>query len=127
MIVTDFLLFFKSNVRLDEGQCVWINTGAKLPDDANAVVQIEDTVVHERHDEKINGFDEKSIRVKVRPSLGQDIRFVYLFFSFFNVTRKVHRKIFIEKIPELTSTHLAARISFEKREEESWVTAIFSF
>lgn len=59
---------------LDEGQCVVINTGAKLPDAADAVIQIEDTEVHERHAEKINGTDEKSIRITSQCVVDQDIR-----------------------------------------------------
>ena len=51
-----------------------INTGAKLPDAANAVIQIEDTEVHERHGEKINGTDEKSIRITTQCVVDQDIR-----------------------------------------------------
>ncbi|CAF4584032.1 unnamed protein product [Rotaria socialis] len=62
------------NTPLIEGQCVVINTGAKLPDTANAVIQIEDTQVHERHATKQNGLDEKSIRIVSDCSLNQDIR-----------------------------------------------------
>lgn len=51
-----------------------INTGAKLPDTANAVIQIEDTQVHEWHPTKINGSNEKSIRVLTESSMNQDIR-----------------------------------------------------
>jgi hypothetical protein len=40
-----------------EGPCL----GAKLPDTANVVIQIEDTQVHERHATKQNGLEEKSI------------------------------------------------------------------
>jgi molybdopterin biosynthesis enzyme len=52
-----------------------INTGAKLPDDANAVIQIEDTQVHEFYPIKKDGLHEKSIRIKTECSMNQDIRF----------------------------------------------------
>lgn len=51
-----------------------INTGAKLPDDANAVIQIEDTHVHEYHQVKKDGLNEKSIRINTECSMNQDIR-----------------------------------------------------
>ncbi|CAF0943577.1 unnamed protein product [Adineta steineri] len=63
-----------NNIPLNEGQCVVINTGAKLPDSANAVIQIEDTQVHEYHATKINGLNEKSIRINTVCSINQDIR-----------------------------------------------------
>ena len=52
-----------------------INTGAKLPDAANAVIQIEDTHVHEYHPAKKDGLDEKSIRINTECSMNQDIRY----------------------------------------------------
>jgi molybdopterin biosynthesis enzyme len=52
-----------------------INTGAKLPDAANAVIQIEDTHVHEYHQTKKDGLDEKSIRINTECSMNQDIRY----------------------------------------------------
>jgi gephyrin len=63
-----------TNIPLTEGQCVVINTGAKLPDHANAVIQIEDTHVHEYHPTKKEGLDEKSIRINTECSMNQDIR-----------------------------------------------------
>jgi molybdopterin biosynthesis enzyme len=54
-----------------------INTGAKLPDDANAVIQIEDTQVHEFNPIKKDGLHEKSIRINTECSMNQDIRFVF--------------------------------------------------
>lgn len=60
----------ENDVTLNEGQCVVINTGAKVPDSADAVIQIEDTQVHERH-----GSAEKSIRITSKCRIGQDIRF----------------------------------------------------
>ncbi|UJR36001.1 hypothetical protein I4U23_028741 [Adineta vaga] len=63
-----------NNVSLNEGQCVIINTGAKLPDSANAVIQIEDTQVHEWHPKKINDTNEKSIRILSECTMNQDIR-----------------------------------------------------
>ncbi|CAF0923256.1 unnamed protein product [Adineta steineri] len=63
-----------NNIPLNEGQCVVINTGAKLPDSANAVIQIEDTQVHEYQATKINGLNEKSIRINTVCSINQDIR-----------------------------------------------------
>ncbi|CAF4662881.1 unnamed protein product, partial [Rotaria sp. Silwood1] len=62
-----------TNIPLMEGQCVVINTGAKLPDSANAVIQIEDTQVHERHPTKKDGSDEKSIRINTECSINQDV------------------------------------------------------
>ncbi len=53
-----------------------INTGAKLPDSANAVIQIEDTQVHEWHSTKKDGSVEKSIRINTECSMNQDIRYV---------------------------------------------------
>lgn len=67
----------QTDVSLNEGQCVLINTGAKLPDSANAVIQIEDTQVHERHETKINDTDEKSIRITAKCVVGQDIRYEF--------------------------------------------------
>ena len=54
-----------------------INTGAKLPDAANAVIQIEDTQVHEFNATKKDGLDEKSIRINTECSMNQDIRFEF--------------------------------------------------
>ncbi len=54
-----------------------INTGAKLPDTANAVIQIEDTQVHEWHPTKKDGSNEKSIRIITQCSMNQDIRYTY--------------------------------------------------
>jgi len=51
-----------------------INTGAKLPDDANAVIQIEDTHVHEYHSKKDDALREKSIRIVTECSMNQDVR-----------------------------------------------------
>ena len=62
------------DVVLAEGQCVMINTGAKLPDSADAVIQIEDTRVCERHPTKTNGSDERSIRIMTDCAVDQDIR-----------------------------------------------------
>ena len=53
-----------------------INTGAKLPDSASAVIQIEDTQVHEWHPKKINDTNEKSIRILTECSMNQDVRYV---------------------------------------------------
>jgi molybdopterin biosynthesis enzyme len=53
-----------------------INTGAKLPDTANAIIQIEDTQVHERHSTKTDGSDEKSIRIYTECTMNQDIRYM---------------------------------------------------
>ena len=53
-----------------------INTGAKLPDTANAVIQIEDTQIYEYHSVKEDNLDETSIRINTECSVNQDIRCV---------------------------------------------------
>lgn len=71
------IFLFQTNIPLSEGQCIVINTGAKLPDSANAVIQIEDTQVHEWHSTKKDGLNEKSIRITTECSMNQDIRYIY--------------------------------------------------
>ncbi|WAR19582.1 GEPH-like protein [Mya arenaria] len=53
------------------GECVRINTGAPVPEGADAVVQVEDTLL-ERSTE--DGTTELEIKVMVAPTVGQDIR-----------------------------------------------------
>ncbi len=66
-----------------------INTGAKLPDAANAVIQIEDTQVHERYPVKKDGSDEKSIRINTTCSINQDIRYVFKEDKIFSIDSSV--------------------------------------
>ena len=56
---------------LSSGFCVRINTGAPIPPGADAVVQVEDTVLVKDTDE---GKTEVEIRIEVPPKVGQDIR-----------------------------------------------------
>ncbi|XP_074112128.1 molybdenum cofactor synthesis protein cinnamon [Cotesia typhae] len=58
------------SVKLSSGFCVRINTGAPVPDYANAVVQVEDTMLISTNE--LN--EETEIEILVKPSKGQDIR-----------------------------------------------------
>lgn len=53
------------------GYCVRINTGAPVPKGADAVVQVEDTVLIKDADD---GKTEVEIKIMSEPKLGQDIR-----------------------------------------------------
>ncbi|KAJ8308026.1 hypothetical protein KUTeg_012900 [Tegillarca granosa] len=53
------------------GYCVRINTGAPVPKGADAVVQVEDTVLIKEADD---GKTEVEIKIMSEPKLGQDIR-----------------------------------------------------
>ncbi|XP_045171421.2 gephyrin-like isoform X1 [Mercenaria mercenaria] len=53
------------------GYCVRINTGAPVPDGADAVVQVEDTILVRSADE---GKKELEIKIMKAPAVGQDIR-----------------------------------------------------
>lgn len=56
---------------LKPGTCVRVNTGAPVPDEATAVVQVEDTkLVSKSADET----EEKEIEILTEPKEGQDIR-----------------------------------------------------
>lgn len=57
-------------MKLRSGFCVRINTGAPVPDYANAVVQVEDTKLVSTNE--LN--EETEIEILVKPSEGQDIR-----------------------------------------------------
>lgn len=58
------------SVKLSNGFCVRINTGAPVPDEATAVVQVEDTKLVTK-----NEFGEETeIEIMVKPTEGQDIR-----------------------------------------------------
>lgn len=48
-----------------------INTGAPVPEGADAVVQVEDTLLEKSSDD---GKTEIEIKIMVAPKLGQDIR-----------------------------------------------------
>ncbi|CAF5176519.1 unnamed protein product, partial [Rotaria magnacalcarata] len=63
-----------TNTSLVKGPCVVINTVAKLPNAANAAIQIEGMQVHERYATKKSALEEKSIRIIAECSLNQDIR-----------------------------------------------------
>lgn len=59
------------DISLKPGTCMRINTGAPIPNGANAVVQVEDTELIKASD---NGSEELEIKILVAPSQGQDIR-----------------------------------------------------
>ena len=58
-----------------QGYCVRINTGAPVPDGADAVVQVEDTLLLHSADE---GCRELEIKIMKAPNPGQDIRFEFI-------------------------------------------------
>ncbi|CAF1943323.1 unnamed protein product [Rotaria magnacalcarata] len=66
-----------TNTSLVKGPCVVINTVAKLPNAANAAIQIEGMQVHERYATKKSALEEKSIRIIAECSLNQDIRYEF--------------------------------------------------
>ena len=53
------------------GQCIRINTGAPVPEGADAVVQVEDTKLLKTSED---GKEELEIEIKETPKAGQDIR-----------------------------------------------------
>ncbi|KAL4238950.1 hypothetical protein ACF0H5_003654 [Mactra antiquata] len=57
--------------KVTKGYCVRINTGAPVPEGADAVVQVEDTLLLHSADE---GTREVEIKIMKAPSVGQDIR-----------------------------------------------------
>ncbi|XP_012284786.1 gephyrin isoform X2 [Orussus abietinus] len=59
------------SVKLFSGSCVRINTGAPVPDEATAVVQVEDTRLLKK---TVDGTEEEEIEILLSPSEGQDIR-----------------------------------------------------
>ncbi|KAK0092487.1 hypothetical protein PV326_001311 [Microctonus aethiopoides] len=58
-------------IKLRSGYCVRVNTGAPIPDEATAVVQVEDTKLLKKHSD---GREEMEIEILVEPKEGQDIR-----------------------------------------------------
>lgn len=56
---------------MESGFCVRINTGAPVPDEATAVVQVEDTKLIEKSDD---GLEEKKIEILSLVKNGDDIR-----------------------------------------------------
>ncbi|XP_076641674.1 molybdenum cofactor synthesis protein cinnamon isoform X2 [Halictus rubicundus] len=58
-------------IKLQPGTCVRINTGAPVPDDATAVVQVEDTKLIEGTSDNT---EEKEIEIMTEVKSGQDIR-----------------------------------------------------
>ncbi|KAK1137460.1 hypothetical protein K0M31_001969 [Melipona bicolor] len=58
-------------IKLVHGTCVRVNTGAPIPDDATAVVQVEDTKLTKRTSDNM---EEKEIEIMTEVQLGQDIR-----------------------------------------------------
>ncbi|KAF5274311.1 hypothetical protein FQR65_LT04430 [Abscondita terminalis] len=67
------LMFQVGNVSLSNGEVVRVSTGAIVPPDADAVVQIEDTVLVKATPD---GSKETEIEIKVAPSMLQDIRVI---------------------------------------------------
>ncbi|GFN82326.1 gephyrin [Plakobranchus ocellatus] len=62
-----------SEQTVSSGLCVRINTGAPIPPGADAVVQVEDTVLVEA---SADGRSEIRVDIKQMPTMGQDIRAV---------------------------------------------------
>ncbi|XP_018353936.1 PREDICTED: gephyrin [Trachymyrmex septentrionalis] len=58
-------------VSLKSGTCVRVNTGAPIPDEATAVVQVEDTKLVSKSSD---GTEEEEIEIMIEPKEGQDIR-----------------------------------------------------
>lgn len=58
-------------VSLEPRTCVRVNTGAPIPDEATAVVQVEDTKLVLKSSDKT---EEKEIEIMTEPKEGQDIR-----------------------------------------------------
>ncbi|XP_011882674.1 PREDICTED: gephyrin [Vollenhovia emeryi] len=58
-------------VSLEPGTCVRVNTGAPIPDEATAVVQVEDTKLVLKSSDRT---EEKEIEIMTEPKEGQDIR-----------------------------------------------------
>ncbi|XP_078042952.1 molybdenum cofactor synthesis protein cinnamon [Augochlora pura] len=60
-----------TSIKLQPGTCVRVNTGAPVPDDATAVVQVEDTKLIEGTSDNT---EEKEIEIMTDVKCGQDIR-----------------------------------------------------
>ncbi|CAK9826558.1 Molybdenum cofactor synthesis protein cinnamon [Anthophora retusa] len=60
-----------SAIKLLPGTCVRVNTGAPIPDDATAVVQVEDTKLIRGTSDNM---EEKEIEIMAEVQVGQDIR-----------------------------------------------------
>nr|XP_050847334.1 gephyrin [Vespula vulgaris]XP_050847335.1 gephyrin [Vespula vulgaris] len=60
-----------TSVSLVPGACIRVNTGAPIPDDATAVVQVEDTKLILKNSDNT---EEKEIEILTVPKEGQDIR-----------------------------------------------------
>ena len=60
-----------SDFKLNPGSCVRINTGAPVPNGADAVVQVEDTELTKKSED---GKEELEIKILAPPKVGQDIR-----------------------------------------------------
>ncbi|KAL7288162.1 hypothetical protein TKK_0017716 [Trichogramma kaykai] len=58
-------------IKIKPGTCVRINTGAPVPHDADAVVQVEDTILSQATPD---GNEELEIEILTEPVVGQDIR-----------------------------------------------------
>lgn len=66
---------FQPSGKVVPGYCVRINTGAPVPEGADAVVPVEDTLL-ERSSE--DGKTEFEIKIMVAPKVGQDIRYTVM-------------------------------------------------
>lgn len=77
-------MFQTEAVPLCPGQCVRVTTGGPVPPGADAVVQVEDTLLTKEAD---GGKTEVEIKILTAPTIGQDIRYVtkYLIMFFFSV------------------------------------------
>ncbi|XP_043800894.1 gephyrin [Apis laboriosa] len=58
-------------IKLKPGTCVRVNTGAPIPDDATAVIQVEDTKLIKR---TLDNMEEQEIEIMKEVKFGQDIR-----------------------------------------------------
>ncbi|XP_025985946.2 gephyrin isoform X2 [Solenopsis invicta] len=58
-------------VSIERGTCVRVNTGAPVPDEATAVVQVEDTKLISK---SVDNMEEMEIEIMTVPQEGQDIR-----------------------------------------------------
>lgn len=64
-------IYFQPQTRVQSGYCMRIATGAPVPIGADAVIQVEDTVLLQQTDD---GKEEVEISITKPPSVGQDIR-----------------------------------------------------
>ncbi|XP_033219028.1 gephyrin isoform X2 [Belonocnema kinseyi] len=81
--------FAPGTMQLDPGTCVWVNTGAPVPDEATAVVQVEDTKLIKSH----SSGEEQEIEILCHSTEGQDIRPIGIDIEKGALILKAHTKI----------------------------------